>query len=67
MHRDVNGVVQHDWVNLDGGHYVFTTQPILSAQYLSWMKGDLVFNYQIEGEGTGSITSFAHKVVVYSW
>jgi hypothetical protein len=69
MHRDDKGVVTHDWVNLDGAHNVFTSAPRVAAQALGWGPGDLVVNYQIEGEnaGIGSIKSYIHKMTVYRW
>ncbi len=69
MHRDPNGVVTHDWVNLDNSHSVFTEAPREAAQKLGWTPGALVVNYQIEGSsaGSGSVRSYIHKMTVYRW
>jgi hypothetical protein len=69
MHRDNNGVVTHDWVNVDNVHDVFTTPGIESAHSLGWAEGDMIVNYQIEGEnaGSGSVTSFIHKMTIFRW
>jgi hypothetical protein len=68
-HRDSSGVVTHDWVNLDGTHSVFKNATYASALSLGWAKGDLLINYQIDGEysGSGSITSYIHKMTIYHW
>jgi hypothetical protein len=68
MHRDAKGVVTHDWVNLDGTHYAWgRTQ--LSAHFLGWAPGVMDVQYQIEGsnKGSGSVTSYIHKLTVYRW
>jgi hypothetical protein len=69
MHRDANGVVTHDWVNLDGSHQVFSGATRGAAQSLGWASGVLLVNYQIEGNnaGSGSVTSFIHKMTVIRW
>jgi hypothetical protein len=69
MHRDANGVVTHDWVNLDGSHQVFVGAVHGAAQSLGWPVGVMVLNYQIEGEnaGSGSVTSYIHKMTVMRW
>lgn len=69
MHRDANGVVTHDWVNLDGSHQVFSGATRGAAQSLGWGPGVLLVNYQIEGNnaGGGSVTSFIHKMTVIRW
>jgi hypothetical protein len=69
MHRDANGVVTHDWVNLDGSHQVFSGATRGAAQSLGWAAGVLLVNYQIEGNnaGSGSVTSFIHKMTVIRW
>ncbi len=69
MHRDNNGVVTHDWVNVDSTHNVFTGEPMLSEHSLGWSGGALVANYQIEGSsaGSGSVTTYIHKMTVYRW
>jgi hypothetical protein len=68
MHRDANGVVTHDWVNFDNAHYAWgRTQ--LSAHFLGWAPGVIDVQYQIEGssKGSGSVTSYIHKLTVYRW
>jgi hypothetical protein len=69
MHRDANGVVTHDWVNLDGSHQVFSGATRGAAQSLGWASGVLLVNYQIEGNnaGSGSVTSYIHKMTVIRW
>lgn len=69
MHRDDNGVVTHDWVTLDGSQQVFSGATGAAAQSLGWAGGTLLVNYQIEGEnaGSGSVTSFIHKMTVIRW
>jgi hypothetical protein len=36
---------------------------------LGWAKGDLLINFQIDGEskGSGSVTSYIHKMTIYHW
>jgi hypothetical protein len=68
MHRDGNGVVTHDWVTLDGTQHAWgRTQ--LSAHFLGWAPGVMDVQYQIEGssKGSGSVTSYIHKLTVYRW
>ena len=69
FHRDSSGVVTHDWVNLDSTHSVFKDATAASAQSLGWAKGVLLVNFQIDGEnkGSGSITSYIHKLTIYHW
>jgi hypothetical protein len=69
LHHDENGVVTHDWVNLDGAHHVFEGTTRLSAHSLGWGAGDIDVQYQIEGanSGSGSVTSYIHKMTVYRW
>ena len=69
LHHDENGVVTHDWVNLDGAHSVFEGTTRLSAHSLGWGAGDIDVQYQIEGanSGSGSVTSYIHKMTVYRW
>ena len=68
MHRDSNGVVTHDWVNFDGTHSVWGESQ-QAAHSLGWAAGDLVLNYQVEGEssGSGSVTSYIHEMTVLRW
>jgi hypothetical protein len=68
MHRDANGVVTHDWVDLDGTHTAWgRTQE--SAHFLGWAPGVFDVQYQIEGtsKSSGSVTSYIHKMTVYRW
>jgi hypothetical protein len=69
MHRDAYGVVTHDWVNLDGNHQVFSGAVHGAAQSLGWAPGAMVLNYQIEGQstGSGSVTTYVHKLTVVRW
>jgi hypothetical protein len=68
MHRDSNGVVTHDWVNLDGTQHAwgYTHE---SAHFLGWAPGVIDVQYQIEGssKGSGSVTSYIHKLTIYRW
>jgi hypothetical protein len=69
VHRDSNGVVTHDWVNLDGTHTVFNNAVGGSAQQLGWTIGDLLTNFQLDGDNadSGSITSYVHEMTIYYW
>ena len=69
LHHDDNGVVTHDWVNLDGAHSVFEGAVRESAHFLGWAAGGIDVQYQIEGasSGSGSVTSYIHKMTVYRW
>jgi hypothetical protein len=69
MHRDSNGVVTHDYVNLDNSQQVFSGTARGAAQSLGWAGGTLLVNYQIEGDnsGSGSVTSYIHKMTVVRW
>jgi hypothetical protein len=69
FHRNSSGVVTHDWVNFDGTHSVFKSATGAGALKLGWAKGDLLVNYQIDGEskGSGSVTSYIHKMTIYHW
>ena len=68
-HRDGNGVVTYDWVNLDGTHSDFQNANGYSAQALGWPQGDLLINFQLDGDNAdnGSITAFIHKTNIYRW
>jgi hypothetical protein len=68
-HRNSSGVVTHDWVNLDGAHNVFNGATGAAAMKLGWANGVLLTNFQIDGEsgGSGSITTYIHKMTVYHW
>jgi hypothetical protein len=67
-HREANGIVSHDWVNLDGTHYVWG-EVQLSAHFLDWGAGDLNTQFQIEGasSGSGTATAYIHKFTIYRW
>ncbi|MHB2008390.1 MAG: hypothetical protein ACYCOX_10115, partial [Acidobacteriaceae bacterium] len=62
-HRDSNGVVTYDWVNLDGTYNEFQNASGASVLKLGWELGDLLINFQLDGnhEDNGSITAFLHK------
>lgn len=69
FHRDSHGVVTHDWVTLDGAQSTFSNATGGAAQKLGWALGDLLVNFQLDGEnaGSGSITSYIHKMTIYNW
>lgn len=68
FHRDDKGYVVHDWVNVDGTHSTFNNAGGPGALWLGWPKGLLLVNYQLDGAlGNGSVTSFVHKMTIYSW
>lgn len=68
-HRNGDGVVTYDWVNLDGTHSEFQGASGLSAEKLGWPKGDMLVNFQLDGSnaGSGSITAFIHKMTIFRW
>ncbi len=68
-HRDGNGVVTYDWVNVDGAHHVFNNARGNSARSLGWERGTLLVNFQLDGysHSSGSITSYIHKMTVFRW
>lgn len=68
MHREANGVVSHDWVNVDNTHNAWG-EVQESAHFLGWGAGDLNTQFQIEGasSGSGSVTAYIHKFTVYRW
>jgi hypothetical protein len=68
-HRNSNGDVTYDWVNVDGTHSVFKNATGYSAESLGWAKGDLLINFQMDGAnaGSGSITAFIHKMTIFRW
>ena len=68
MHRGANGVVTHDWVNVDGTHHPWGYSRE-SAHYLGWEPAVVNVQYQIEGSNktSGSVTSYIHKMTVYRW
>jgi hypothetical protein len=69
VHRNSNGVVTHDWVNLDSTHSVFRNATGSGTQTLGWTLGDLLTNFQLDGynAGSGSITSYVHEMTIYYW
>jgi hypothetical protein len=68
FHRDDSGYVVHDWVNVDGTHSTFHNAGGAGGDWLGWAKGQLVVNYQVDGaQSNGSVTSYAHKMTIYSW
>jgi hypothetical protein len=68
FHRDDTGYVVHDWVNVDATHSTFTNTGAAASDWLGWPKGVLLVNYQVDGVlSKGSITSFVHKMTIYSW
>ncbi len=68
MHREPNGVVSHDWVNFDSAHYTWGKVQE-SAHFLGWAPATIDVQYQIEGSsgGSGSVTSYIHKLTIYRW
>lgn len=68
MHREPNGVVVHDWVDLDGAHHSWGYARE-SAHFLGWAPATIDVQYQIEGSssGSGSVTTYIHKLTVYRW
>ncbi len=68
-HRNGNGDVTYDWVNLDGAHHVFQNATRYSAESLGWARGDLLINFQLDGanSGSGSITAYIHKMTIFRW
>lgn len=69
FHRDASGNVVHDWVNFDGTQSNFQNANGYSSLSLGWAPGVLLLNYQLDGynASSGSITSFVHKLTVFSW
>jgi hypothetical protein len=68
MHRNASGVVVHDWVNFDGTQHAWGYSRE-SAHFLGWAPGVVDVQFQIEGssKGSGSVTSYIHKLTVYRW
>jgi hypothetical protein len=68
-HRDSGGNVTYDWVNVDGAHHVFSNAKGYSAHNLGWARGNLLINFQLDGfnTGSGSITSYIHKMTIFRW
>jgi hypothetical protein len=69
-HRDNNGVVTYDWVDVDGTHSDFQNASGPSALQLGWKLGDLLINFQLDGVETadnGAITAYLHKTNIYRW
>jgi hypothetical protein len=68
-HRDSNGYVTYDWVNVDGTHNVFINAKGDSARSLGWGKGTLLINFQLDGANKdgGTIQAYAHELTVLRW
>jgi hypothetical protein len=68
-HRDSDGVVTYDWVNLDGTYTDFKNATGASAENLGWPAGDLLLNFQLDGAGAGGdpVTVYIDKMTIYSW
>jgi hypothetical protein len=68
-HRDSTGYVTYDWVNVDGAHHVFSNAKGNSARSMGWQVGTLLLNYQLDGasSGSGSVTTYIHKLTVFRW
>jgi hypothetical protein len=68
MHREPNGVVVHDWVDVDSAHHSWGYARE-SAHSLGWAPATIDVQYQIEGSstGSGSVTSYIHKLTIYRW
>jgi hypothetical protein len=68
-HRSDTGVVTYDWVNLDGTYKDFKDATGASAESLHWSPGDLLLNFQLDGdsEDSGSIKVYFDKLTVYRW
>ncbi len=69
FHREGEGKVVHEWVNFDGTRSTFQNAIGDSSLRLGWAAGDLLVNYQLDGNNasSGSITSYVHKMTVASW
>jgi Bacterial Ig-like domain (group 2) len=68
-HRDENGVVTYDWVNLNGTYTDFKNATGSSAENLGWPMGDLILNFQLDGAGAGGepVTVYIDKLTIYRW
>jgi hypothetical protein len=68
-HRDGEGNVTYDWVNLDGAHSEFANATVNSAEALGWQKGTLLINFQLDGASkeSGTVTAYVHDVTVVRW
>jgi len=68
-HRDSDGVVTYDWVNLNGTYTDFKDASGSSAENLGWPIGDLLLNFQLDGDGAGGepITAYIDKMTIYRW
>jgi hypothetical protein len=67
--RDGNGVATYDWVSVDGQYSDFENASGPDAKNLGWAIGDLLINFQIDGEvkGSGSNTIYTDQLKVYRW
>jgi len=68
-HRDDDGVVTYDWVNLNGTYTDFKNATGSSAEKLGWPAGDLLLNFQLDGAGAGGepVTVYIDKMTVWRW
>jgi hypothetical protein len=68
-HRNNNGDVTYDWVNVDETHSEFTNATGNSAEALGWAQGDLLINFQLDGsdKDSGAITAYVHKLTILRW
>lgn len=68
-HRNNNGDVTYDWVNVDETHSEFKNATGNSAEALGWAKGDLLINFQLDGsdKDSGAITAYVHKLTILRW
>ena len=68
-HRDSDGNVTYDWVNVDATHSDFINATGNSAEGLGWAKGDLLINFQLDGanKDSGAITAYVHGLTILRW
>jgi hypothetical protein len=67
-HRDDAGNVTHDWIGLDGVTTNFQNAVGPSAENLGWPTGDLLLNFQVDGQGSsGAITVYIDEMTVERW
>ncbi len=68
-HRDDNGIVTYDWVSVDGTYSDFQNATGDSASDLGWGAGSLLLNFQLDGASTGSgmMTAYMNKLIIYRW
>ncbi len=67
-HRDDAGNVTHDWISLDGVTSNFQNAVGPSAENLGWPTGDLLLNFQVDGQGSsGAITVYIDQMTIDRW